>query len=301
METEHLLKNEDILTTIYKRRDYMNPALQRIADFILGNPGDCKTMAIKDLASACDVAESTVTRFVKELPLPSYQELKIKIAEAVLINDPAPVFAPEKNIFEDISPDDSTEVIADKICYKSVDVLNQTRRMVDTAALERAAHALAHADNVIFMCMGSSAVSAEEARMRFTRVGKKCVVYRDDAYQQMTAAITNKRDVIIGISNSGRTTSIVEALRIAQERGATTIGITSFSNSPLVKYSDIALFTPTKAIGENSSTYWESSSSKMAQIYIVDLLYVRYASLDFEGSIAALEDTYRAMKHMRLK
>ncbi len=62
---------------------FLNPALGRIAEFILEHPEPCRTMTIKQLAIACDVAESIVSRFVKEMNLNSYQDLKMSIAEAL--------------------------------------------------------------------------------------------------------------------------------------------------------------------------------------------------------------------------
>ena len=67
---------KDTLNNIYKELSYLNPALRRIGDYIINNPEKCKTITIKELATACEVAESTVTRFVRETGFDSYQQLK---------------------------------------------------------------------------------------------------------------------------------------------------------------------------------------------------------------------------------
>ncbi|MEZ4768909.1 MAG: hypothetical protein R2844_10850 [Caldilineales bacterium] len=54
--------------------------------------------------------------------------------------------------------------------------------------LEKAVDAVVQADVVVFSCMGSSGVAGEEGVMRFTRAGKKCLLFRDHI-QAMTTAI----------------------------------------------------------------------------------------------------------------
>lgn len=53
------------------------------------------------------------------------------------------------------------------------------------------------------------------------------------------------RRVALAVSHTARSKSVVEALRIAHERGAITIGITASAKSPLLKYCSYALSTGT--------------------------------------------------------
>ncbi len=55
----------------------LNPALRKIAQYVLENPFEVKLLRIKDLATRCSVAEATVTRFVKAIGCNSFQEMKI--------------------------------------------------------------------------------------------------------------------------------------------------------------------------------------------------------------------------------
>ena len=89
MDTEQPVGRQNIIEHIYKQAPYLNPALRRIAEYVIEHPEQCKSMTIKQLATACGVAESTVTRFVKEIDLASYQELKIAIAETLSSTDGA--------------------------------------------------------------------------------------------------------------------------------------------------------------------------------------------------------------------
>ena len=75
---------QGILARIRWKSGYMNPALRRIANRVLQAPEETKSISIKDLAAQCEVSESTVTRFVREIEVPSFQHFKILIAEEAL-------------------------------------------------------------------------------------------------------------------------------------------------------------------------------------------------------------------------
>lgn len=294
MDLQQIAERQNILDTIYKKAPYLNPALRRIADFIIAQPEQCKTMTIKELAIACDVAESTVTRFVKEIDLKSYQDLKIAIAEALFGNDAMGAQPEERYVYEGIARTDSASQIIDKVVYRNIQTLIDTRLRLNAELIEQAAQAIAEANVLVFCGMGSSAVAAEEAVMRFTRAGKKCILFRDQGIQRMTAAIVNAQDVVIGISNSGRSTSVVTSLKTAQVRGARAIAITSFENSPLCKCADICLLTPTQLPPPGLDLYGESTTSVTAQIMVVDVLYATFAARHFDETLQSLEETYEA-------
>lgn len=284
----------NIIERIYKKLPYLNPALHRVGEFILENPEDCKTMTIKQLANACEVAESTVTRFVKELDLSGYQDLKLAIAESLFAANGSESRPEEKYVYEGISRTDSIGAIVEKVVFRNMQTLSDTKQRLSAAELERAVQLIQDANLLVFCCMGSSGVAAEEAVMRFTRAGKKCVLFRDHGIQLISAAIAHPSDVVIGISNSGRTMPVVGALKLAQGNGVKTIAITSFEDAPLVKHSDVTLFTPTKSPPPGLDLYGESTTSVSAQILVIDILYTAFAARNFDQTLDFLEQTYAA-------
>lgn len=61
------------------------------------------------------------------------------------------------------------------------------------------------------------------------------------AIRELKAKRINEKDVVVGISASGRTPFVVAALRYARKLGATTVAITSVQNSPITKFADIII------------------------------------------------------------
>jgi DNA-binding MurR/RpiR family transcriptional regulator len=287
----------NVLHYIQQKLSYLNPALARVGQYILDHPESCKTITIKELAVDCGVAESSVTRFVREIDFDSYQDLKISIAES--LTQPNDQQNPPY-IYEDITKDDSVEDIVEKVYYRNVQMLSSTKQMLNPDELCRAVDMIERAETVIFSCKGSSAIAAEEGVMRFARAGKKCLFFRDESLQLITASAASINDAVIGISNSGRSVSVVNSIELASGRGVPTIGITAFENSPLAKNADVVLYTPTKQSDSDDGLCWEVTSSKSAQILTIDVMYACYAVRRYELTRAFMENSYKAIRHTRL-
>ncbi len=257
-------------------------------------------MHIADLAAKCSVSQSTITRFVREMNVRSFQELKILLAEELSRGASEPETGEEeKLVYEDITERDDHRTIMKKIHYRLVDTLNETLVNLDEEVVKAAVDAIDKAEMLAFFAMGSSTLPVENALMRFLRIGKKCVFFKDLSVQQISAVTLDKRTAAIGISNSGRTRMVVGALETAHQMGAKTICITSFPGSPIAKVSDITIFTPSFSVPFGRAEYHESMVSKIAQIMVIDILYSAYAVRHYKTSIEKLEETNKFTKASR--
>lgn len=265
----------------------LNPALRKIAEFILNNPHIIKSQRINELAHECDVSESTVTRFVKAVNLNSFQELKIIMAETT------PEKEDEEFVYDDVTKGDSIESIIDKIVFINSEALQDTKKVINIEEMERAISAIDTAERIDIYGAGGSSIAAENARMRFYRIGKRCLVYNDPNQQAVSASLLSPKDVAIGICNSGRTISTVNALKKAKESGATTICITNFDQTPITKFSDIKLFTST----QDSAFFQESMVSRVAQILIIDILYAGLAIENFNSAVNMIEKSADSLRN----
>ena len=66
----------------------------------------------------------------------------------------------------------------------------------------------------------------------------------DRLFSRQVQALGNKGDVFVGISTSGNSTNIVEALKAAKEQGLKTIGFTGNKGGKMLEMCDIALRMP---------------------------------------------------------
>jgi DNA-binding MurR/RpiR family transcriptional regulator len=195
-------------------------------------------------------------------------------------------------VYDDVSKNDSLKSIVEKIVYTNIDTMKNTRKIIDNAEMERAIQAIDSAENIDIYGAGGSYITAENAAMRFYRIGKRCNIYNDPNQQAVSASLLTSKDVAIGICNSGRTKSTVTALGKAKKSGARTICITNFNRTPITEFADIVLFTST----QDSAFFQESMVSRVAQIIIIDILYAGLAVRNFSSSVKMIEQSAESLK-----
>ena len=109
--------------------------------------------------------------------------------------------------------------------------------------------------------------------------------------QMIVASHLSEGDVVIGVSHSGSSRDIVDALKVAREHGAKTVAITNVGKSPIDKVSDIVLHT--------SSTETEYSilalNSRIAQLAIVDTLYYYVVYNLSDKALESIKETERSL------
>lgn len=283
-----------LLHRISGKLPYLATSLRRVAETILADPDRAQSFTISELAIHADVAESTVSRFVRELGLQGYKQLLRGLTEAQAAAGVARRNGYDGStqlVYEGVAREDEVPTIVGKVARSSIQALQLTAEHQDAEAISRAVRLIDDARVIVFICMGSSSIAAEEAVMRFTRAGRKCLLFRDQTLQVMIASILDAEDLVIAISDSGQSTSVMEALDLANERGAKTIAITSDPDSPVARIAGLSLFTSNVPSG--GELYGESVTSKWAQLLVVDILYAAYAAEHYDETVASLEVTWR--------
>lgn len=241
-----------------------------------------------------------MTRFVREIDVPDFQQMKIRVVEELSHASAGSIqVVLNKNVYEDITSEDDTQVILGKISARYAITVEDTLKGSNVGEIERAVQAIDNAKTLAFFGMGSSIICIENALVRFMRVGKQCQFFRDQSIRHISPATLDAFYLAIGISNSGRTISTVEAVKAAQGQGASTLCITSFPDSPLADVSDVKLFTNTISGETGSAEYNESMVSKIAQLQMIDVLYSLYTVRNIGHAIETLEETNALTKSTR--
>jgi len=102
--------------------------------------------------------------------------------------------------------------------------------------------------------------------------------------------------VVIAISYSGRTREVVEALTLAKKKGAVTMSITQFGESPLTEIADINLYVA--AVENNFRS--GAMASRIAQLTLIDALFIGVACGRYDEVITALNETRESVKDRKL-
>ena len=169
--------------------------------------------------------------------------------------------------------------------------MEQTRKVLNPVDLENAAEKISQANNIAIFGLGNSSPVATDAQHKFLRTGLKAAAYCDNHIQAIAACHLHRGDVALGISHSGSSKDVVEALRISRAAGAFTIGITNKGKSPIQKECDIVLFTASDETKYNIL----GMSSRIAQLAIISAIHTYLILRHSDTSVEAVHNTERAL------
>jgi len=254
----------NVLIKIRALYDSLKRAERRLVDYLLAHPEDIAGSMIVDLADRAGCSEATIVRLSKKLGFEGFPELKAAFG--------SPDESGRHLEYENILPSDDSTMVAKKVFDATCGALRDTFDLLEKDVYERAIEALIAAPKIVFHGLGDAGVVATEAYYRFVRIGENCRVSEDPDLQLIQAAHMTKGDVLFAISHTGRSRTILDAVKQARKKGATIILITNFPVSPLAKHADIVLLT---AVFSKHLTS-EVISKRVTELCIIESLYINY-------------------------
>ncbi|MDK2800846.1 MAG: hypothetical protein PWQ70_2465 [Clostridiales bacterium] len=255
---------------------------KKAADYIKNNYKDIIHLTITELAEKSGTSESTIVRLCKSLDYKGFQELKINLAQDTI--------QPSHQIHEALEKDDDVYTIKQKVFHADIQALYDTLQVLNDQEFKKAVDLIASANKLEFYGIGGSGSVALDAQHKFLKIGFKSFAYVDSNLQAMSASLLQEGDVVVGISHSGASQSLIESLEIAKKAGASIIAITNYSKSPILKVSDVVLFTASKETAFKS----DAMSSRIAELAIIDALFVAVAFTNYDKSFEGIKKTRNA-------
>lgn len=242
-------------------------AEQKVADFVLKEPNQILYTSITDFAELCGVGDTSVFRLCKKLGFNGYQEFKMFVAQNSQGDNDG-----SKELDGSVLSGDPLEAVCKKVLDLNISALNETFSMLEQETLGRAVQMLLDAQRIHFFGIGSSGNTALEARGKFMRITAKVDCQSDIHYQTMAASLMTPQDVGIIFSFSGSTKDMIEIAKLVKASGAQLICVTRYPKSPVAQHADLVLLSGAM----EGPLQGGSLSAKMAQLYLLDILYYEF-------------------------
>ncbi|MBQ0139494.1 MAG: MurR/RpiR family transcriptional regulator [Kurthia sp.] len=273
--------------TIHSNYSRLSDKEKIIADYILENPQLIIHATISEIAEKLEIADATVFRFCKRIGFGGFQEMKIALA--------ADLAKPSLPVYDEITEADDVHTVAAKVFRSNIQTLENTLTLLKPQAIKQAASLLLDAEHIYFFGTGGSAVVAMDAYHKFMRTGKDCFAFFDSHFQLMAASQMKSTDVAMIISHSGTNKDTCNILRTVEESGAQSIAITAFPKSTIAQLATTTLLTTSEETEYRS----EALSSRIAQLSLIDALYVNIMIHNKEASKKALTQIRNAISKTR--
>jgi DNA-binding MurR/RpiR family transcriptional regulator len=255
----------------------------RVVELMLQGQDFSGSTPLRALAEAAGVSDAMVVKIAKKLGFAGFREMRDLVGRYNQL--------PIGGLYSEIGPDDASDSILSKIFRTAIQALEETLAIIDIEAFERAAIVFAGARNRDIYGLGGSAQIARDVAHKFLRIGMRCNVFDDTHMMLMSAALLGPEDVAIAISHSGQTNAVIDALTLARRSGARTIVVTSYANAPLAREADLVL----SATARGSPLLGENAAARIAQLSILDALFMAVAQRDYAGAEQRLKKTMNAV------
>lgn len=276
------------LVMLTEMHSKLPPSEKKIAIYILEHPQETISLTANELGKRSSTSSAAVIRLCKSLELKGFQDLKLRIA--------GDLQKTKEQGFRDIEPNEAATSIIEKMTNNSIQTIQETAELLSTEELERAVEVLRNAGSIHFFGVGASSIIAQDAQQKFLRIDKKATAFPDIHMAATLVANAKENDVVVGISFSGNTFEVAKILELANKKGVHTISLTKYGSSLVTEQADIRLYTsatrePTFRSG--------ATSSRIAQLHVIDILFMCVASQEYEETVSHLDETREMIDILR--
>jgi RpiR family carbohydrate utilization transcriptional regulator len=280
------LNSANLLKSITDARPKLRKSEQKVADFVLLNPNDVIHMRIVDLAAQAQVSEPTVVRFCRALHYDGFQDFKLTLAQGLASSTNFEQFA--------LDSKDTVAEFKQKIFDSMIGNMVNIRDQLDAATLESAIDALVKAKRIEFYGFGASAAVCSDAQHKFYRLQISAAAYSDPHMQTISAVSMSKSDVVVAISQTGRTKDLLHTAKLVREAGATLITLCP-SHTPLAEIATIPIHIDIEEDKDLSTLM----SSRVMHLVVIDILAVGVAMRLGPALIDHLKTIKRSLRSLR--
>ncbi len=255
------MEDKNLLLQIESKKNNFTKTEKKIAEYILQQYTSVVYMSITELSDKLKVSEGTIVRFCQKMGFSGFHPFKISLAVTQrTITDTDDLFNVNNG---------DMRALKNYVARRNIEIIESTNQFISETELALCVDDIKKANKILISGLGASGNTAGDFFYKLIRLGLNCQRTIDAHMQAMLASQLTEKDVLIAISQSGSTLEIVDIAQQAKGKGAKVVSITGYERSPLTKFSDRVLLTPTK------ETPFESGAirAKIAQLFVIELLF----------------------------
>ncbi|MGM0778265.1 MAG: MurR/RpiR family transcriptional regulator [Bacillota bacterium] len=272
---------ENLMHGIVCTMEKFTSSESELAKYIIDNPDEVSQLSINQIAKKIHISPATITRFCQKISFSGFNEFKHELKRYIdLRNKPA------------MSSDIKEIDYFSNLYQNHLEIIETTFRKMTYLDIQQAVSLLTEAEKVHVYGIGNSGIAAQEFKWKFFRIGIQVESITDPHQAVMDAALSSDRNLVIGISVSGKTKEIIDAVKIAKKQGASVLAITSEKTSELSRLADLSLLVMSKS----SMHMGQNISPTLPLFLLFDLLYTELVAKDYVNRVQIRDKTLRALK-----
>ncbi|TFI42961.1 MurR/RpiR family transcriptional regulator [Diaphorobacter sp. DS2] len=272
---------ENLMHGIVCTMEKFTSSESELAKYIIDNPDEVSQLSINQIAKKIHISPATITRFCQKISFSGFNEFKHELKRYIdLRNKPA------------MSSDIKEIDYFSNLYQNHLEIIETTFRNMTYLDIQQVVSLLTEARKVHVYGIGNSGIAAQEFKWKFFRIGIQVESITDPHQAVMDAALSSGGSLVIGISVSGKTKEVIDAVKIAKRQGATVLAITSDKSSDLSRLADLSLLVMSKS----SMHMGQNISPTLPLFLLFDLLYTELVAKDYVNRVQIRDKTLRALK-----
>lgn len=236
---------------------------QRVVDYILAHRAEAPTLTAAQLARKSGTSEASISRFCKHLGFENYRGFQFSLGRDLSRHNGGLDLDGEVSL-------DNVEGSLRNILATKTGELEATLRGLDAQTVRAVVGLIASAGVVQIAAVGNTNSVAMDATFKFSQLGLRCMTHEVSEIGTGFALTMQPDDLLLVISNSGRSQRLMRLVEAARSRGASVVAITSDEQSPLARMADHVLRTVNH---EALLTTGDFAFSKISAMAIVEVIY----------------------------
>lgn len=271
---------ENLIHGIASSMEKFTNSEEELAKYIISNSEEVSQLSISQFAKKNHVSPATITRFCQKISFSGFNEFRHELKRYIdLRNKPT--------VTSDIKEIDYFS----KLYQNHLEIIETTFQKITYPDIQQAVALLNQAKKVHVYGIGNSGIAAQEFKWKFFRVGIYVESITDPHQAVMDAALTTEASLVIGISISGKTKEVIDAVKIAKQQGATVLAITSEKESELSQLADLTLLV----MSRNNMHMAQNISPTLPLFLIFDLIYTELVAKDYINRTQIRNKTLKAL------
>ncbi|MGN1183266.1 MAG: MurR/RpiR family transcriptional regulator [Faecalibacillus sp.] len=250
------------------------PLEKEIADFVIHHKEEIANLTITELANLTYSSPSTISRFCKKIGERNYNDFRVHIASAILNNQEN-----EIDYNRPFSSNDSTKQIAHKIEILYQTSIEETKALLDDDIIDEITQLIIKKGSIDIYATAELSVCGLYFVHKMMNTPVQANMMHMLVDFRKWASFSDKNTLALVISYSGNEKIISESVEIIKANGGTVISITSIYDNPLKEKANYHLSICSK---ENDALKIESYSSKISTDYILDILFSKIFSMNYD-------------------
>lgn len=259
------MSNNLLSQLINKQFDSFSETEKRLATHFIKLDNELTTKTIAQLSDETDISQTTIFNFVKKLGFKGFQQFKIQLAT----HQSQPISFSTLPYHSEISSDDNSDEIAQKIIESNIRSLNILNTSLSRTSLDEAINLITQSERLHFFGSGGSSIVALDAYHKFIRTKFSCNYIFDYHMQLSYSTKLNEGDCVFLFSHSGLSREPLNLARQLAKQKAKVIVMTGNPDSPLLKYAQ-GRFIISSEEGPFRS---ESLAARILYLTVVDIIY----------------------------